>query len=216
MQSVENKSFFFSGVFWAGLRSLILWPVLYVIGLDPCYRPDPAQVFWFPLQLGVIEKNKKGLQQAFQHFHFSALGITVYSSQQKFSQGGVYSIHTIQSRIHINSIKGEKVKIKLEIFIACNSVFYFLKKRAEENCKMEKSLSLLSSLRGCRLINWMPESVEKPHWISFNGISIVVAVPTVISMCPVLDIENGMTKTGFTICWIRWLWLGHATNTKRN
>jgi hypothetical protein len=29
-------------------------------------------------------------------------------------------------------------------------------------------------------------------------------------MGSVLDIENGMTKTGLAVCWVLWLWICHA------
>jgi hypothetical protein len=29
-------------------------------------------------------------------------------------------------------------------------------------------------------------------------------------MGSVLNIENGMTKTGLAVCWVFWLWIRHA------
>jgi hypothetical protein len=56
----------------------------------------------------------------------------------------------------------------------------------------------------------MPVSVVKPHGVSFHSISILIAVPAIVSMGSVLNIENGMTKTGLAVCWVFWLWIRHA------
>jgi len=56
----------------------------------------------------------------------------------------------------------------------------------------------------------VPISVGKPHRISFYSIPILVAVPTIVSMGPVLNIENGMAKAGLAKSRVPWLWLCHA------
>jgi len=74
--------------------------------------------------------------------------------------------------------------------------------------KLKKTMS--SRFRICWIINRMPVSVEEPHGVSFHSISILIAVPAIVSMGSVLDIENGMTKTGLAVCWVLWLWICHA------
>lgn len=61
-----------------------------------------------------------------------------------------------------------------------------------------------------RVVFFMPVSVEKPHRISLYRISILVSVPTVVSMGSVLDIENGVSKARLTESRVLWLWLRHA------
>jgi hypothetical protein len=51
-----------------------------------------------------------------------------------------------------------------------------------------------------RIINWVPESVEKPKGIGFNSVTILISVPTIVSMCSVLYVENRMSKAGFSEC----------------
>jgi hypothetical protein len=50
------------------------------------------------------------------------------------------------------------------------------------------------------IINWVPESVEKPKGIGFNSVTILISVPTIVSMCSVLYVENRMSKAGFSEC----------------
>jgi hypothetical protein len=51
-----------------------------------------------------------------------------------------------------------------------------------------------------RIINWVPESVEKPKGIGFNSVAILISVPAIVSMCSVLYVENRMSKAGFSEC----------------
>ncbi|RDY11247.1 hypothetical protein CR513_04123, partial [Mucuna pruriens] len=60
------------------------------------------------------------------------------------------------------------------------------------------------------IINWVPVSVEKPNGISLHGKSILISMPAVVSMCSVLYVKNGMSKTGLSECRICWLWFCHA------
>lgn len=57
-----------------------------------------------------------------------------------------------------------------------------------------------SSMAARGIVNLMPVSVEKPHGISFHRVPILVPVPTVVCMGSVLDVENGVTKTGLAVC----------------
>ena len=80
----------------------------------------------------------------------------------------------------------------------------------------ETKKSMSSRFRICWIINRMPVSVGEPHGVSFHSISILIAVPAIVSMGSVLDIENGVTKTGLAVCWVLWLWIRHAAGQRGN
>jgi len=57
------------------------------------------------------------------------------------------------------------------------------------------------------IINRVPKSVEKPKGITLNSITILISMPTIVSMCPILYVKNCMSKAGFSKCWVHRLWL---------
>lgn len=61
-----------------------------------------------------------------------------------------------------------------------------------------------------RIINLMPESVEKPQGISFNSISILIPMPTVVGVCPVLYTECCVPEARLSISRVLRLWLRQA------
>ena len=90
---------------------------------------------------------------------------------------------------------------------------FYYRKLTKDHPEMETretKKTMSSRFRICWIINRMPVSVEEPHGVSFHSISILIAVPAIVSMGSVLDIENGMTKTGLAVCWVLWLWICHA------
>lgn len=60
------------------------------------------------------------------------------------------------------------------------------------------------------IINRVPISVEKPKGISLHSIPILISVPTIVSMCSVLYVKNGMSKASLSECRVLWLWFCHA------
>lgn len=60
------------------------------------------------------------------------------------------------------------------------------------------------------LIDRVIESVVEPHTISFHSIPIIVPVPSVVGMCSVLDVEDGVAEAGFSVRRVHGLRLGHA------
>lgn len=63
---------------------------------------------------------------------------------------------------------------------------------------------------GSWIINLVPVSVSKPHSICFHCISILISMPSIVSMGSVLDIKSGMPKAGLSESWVLWLWLCHT------
>lgn len=45
----------------------------------------------------------------------------------------------------------------------------------------------------------LPVSVKEPHGIGLNSVSILVAVPTIVSMSSVLDIEHCVAKASLPV-----------------
>jgi hypothetical protein len=68
---------------------------------------------------------------------------------------------------------------------------------------------LMQKVRG-GIIKRVPVSVEKPNSISLHGIPILIPVPAIVSVCSVLYVENGVSKAGFSVCRVLWLWFCHA------
>ena len=67
-----------------------------------------------------------------------------------------------------------------------------------------------------RIINLMPESVEKPQGISFNSISILIPMPTVVRVCPVLYTECRVSEARLSISRVLRLWLRQAVNNTQH
>lgn len=57
----------------------------------------------------------------------------------------------------------------------------------------------------------MPESVEKPHSVTLNGVTIMVPVPSIASMRPVLYREYRMPEACFSVGRVLRLRLSHST-----
>lgn len=69
---------------------------------------------------------------------------------------------------------------------------------------------MASGLGFGRIVNRVPVPVEKPLRISFHGVTILITVPTKVSVSPVLNLKNTVTKTSLAKCRVTWLWLCKA------
>lgn len=67
-----------------------------------------------------------------------------------------------------------------------------------------------SRLSSCGIVRRVPVSVEEPHGIGFHRVSILIAMPAVVSMSPVLDIKHCMPKARLPESRVLGLWLCHA------
>ena len=93
---------------------------------------------------------------------------------------------------------------------------FYSRKLTKYHSEMETkdTKKTVSRFRICWIINRVPVSVGEPHGVSFHCISILIAVPAIVSMGSVLNIENGMTKTGLAVCWVLWLWICHTAENE--
>lgn len=59
------------------------------------------------------------------------------------------------------------------------------------------------------VVNWVPEPIAQPQGIRLHRITVIVSVPTIVSVCSVFYVKYRVTETRFSIGRISGLRLGH-------